>query len=596
MTTRLSIFCATLMSGLFWLLPAVDTLAQDATPNWKDDWSLAPGFAIDADTVGFSFPSDIEFVPNPGSEPDDPLYFVLELKGTLKVVTNDRTVHTFAQDFIPVPLKKSFQEIGAAGMCLDPSRGYVYVTFGYLDRTQVFRNGMVRFSATPETFGRTAGERLFLLDLFADERADTSHQIGPCAISNDQLFVPVGYGKERTQSQNLQTTLGSILRMDLDFKPIADNPFATDDGEDTAVDYIWTYGHRNVFGLDFVGDRLIITENGGSIDRLLEVEGGKNYLWRGDDWSIAARADFIFGPAVGLVQLDYLPETSDVFPEAFRNQFYIALAGGPGAVGPGLKGERSISMLRYDFGTNRVVEPPNMLVAYRGSGMQLPVSVAFGPDALYFVALLPQSDGTTPVMKITYDPDRGHPHVLGRDVQPEVLINEYGCRQCHRIGASGGKFGPRLSSAQFDSIRARINGPDYPAHVATIDALEEPLFMDYREARREILGEEGEQRLKRWLATYLLNPAFDNPESKMPSPGVTPAHAKIIADYLIRITNTPETEAVSHGPLDRLRFAIAGFFPDLRYRHLIGAFVVGSGIGLVFTFGLVMLFWRKRQQ
>jgi len=584
-----------IVAALAWQTMPVS--AQDraaASDAWKDDWSLAPGFAVEKDSAGYNFPSDIEFIPNPGTAPDAPLYFVLELKGKLKVVTNDRTVHTFAEDFIPIPLKESFQEIGAAGMCLDPDRGYVYVTFGYLDKTQVFRNGMVRFSADPETFGLRATERKFLLDLFANERSDTSHQIGPCAVSNDLLFVPVGYGKDRPQSQNLQTTLGSILRMDLDMNPLDDNPFVIDDGEVTAIDYIWSYGHRNVFGMDFVGDRMFITENGGSIDRFLEVEGGENYLWRGDDWSIAARANFVFGPSVGLVQLDYLPEDNDLFPEAFRGQFFIALAGGPGAEGPGQEGERSVTMLRFDFDTDRVAEPPNQLFAYRGSGQQLPVSVNFGPDGLYVVSLLPLSDGTTPVLKITYDSEKGHPHVLGRDAQPEVLINDYGCRQCHRIGASGGKFGPRLSTKQIDSIRGRINDLAYPAHVATIDAIDELPFSKYREARAKILAAEGEDRLKLWLTTYLQNPVFDNPENKMPSPGVTPTHAEALADYLLKITKPAPTEALSYGPFDRLRFAIAGTFPELRYRHMIGAFVIGGFLGLVFAVGLVRLAGRKR--
>ncbi|MCI0481371.1 MAG: hypothetical protein L0213_07270, partial [Candidatus Dadabacteria bacterium] len=50
------------------------------------------------DTEGYSFPTSIAFVPEPGSGPRDPLYFVTELRGRVKVVTNDRSVHTFAED------------------------------------------------------------------------------------------------------------------------------------------------------------------------------------------------------------------------------------------------------------------------------------------------------------------------------------------------------------------------------------------------------------------------------------------------------------------------------------------------------------------
>ena len=584
------------LAGLVWptaLALAQNDTAPEAAGSWKNDWSLATGFAIEKDSTGFNFPSDIEFVPSPGSDPDDPLYFVLELKGKLKVVTNDRNVHTFAEDFIPIPLKERFQEVGAAGMCLDPARGYVYVTFGYLDHTQVFRNGMVRFSSEPDTFGLEGRDPLFLVDLFANERSDTSHQIGPCAISDDQLFVPVGYGKEAFQSQNLQTTLGSILRMDSDLQPVDDNPFATDDGQTTAVDYIWTYGHRNIFGVEFVGDRLFVTDNGGSIDRVLEVEEGENYLWRGDDWSFAARAGYVL-PSVGIVQLDYLPADSDVFPEEYRDRFYIALAGTPGARGPGAKGERSIMMLPYDFEKNRAAAAPDQLLAYRGDGFQLPVSVAFGPDGLYFIALLPQSDGSMPVMKITYDPARGHPHELGRDTQPEVLVNNYGCRQCHRIGPSGGTFGPRITTGQMDEIRQRINSPDYPATVAEVDALDTSPFVDFRDARQAILAASGDERLELWLSTYLQEPVFDNPETKMPNPGMTPEHANILAKYLIYITDPKAVEEEVHGPLDQLRFAIARQIPELRYRHLIAAFGGGGAIGLVFAL-LVLLFFRRRR-
>ena len=126
-------------------LPQANDEKTDAMPppNWKDDWALAEGFTIQEDIAGLQFPTDIEFIPNPSKNPKDPLYFVLELKGTLKVVTNDRSVYVFADNFIPVPLKERFETLGAAGMCLDPSSGYIFVTFGYLDKTQIFRNGIL---------------------------------------------------------------------------------------------------------------------------------------------------------------------------------------------------------------------------------------------------------------------------------------------------------------------------------------------------------------------------------------------------------------------------------------------------------------------
>ena len=535
-------------------------------------------------------------MPNPGTGAKDPLSFVLELKGTVKVVTNDRTVATFATNFIPVSLKETFQEVGAAGTCLEPEHGYAYVSFGYLDNTAIFRNGMVRYSTTPGTFGLEGREPKFLLDLFARERSATSHQIGPCVIRGNELVVPVGYGNERAQSQNQHSTLGSILRMDLDFAPYPGNPFADGDDKTTAIDYLYSYGHRNVFGLELVGERLFATENGGSIDRFLEIEGGENYLWRGDDWSIAARAGFVFGPSVGLVQLDYLAAGSALFPERYRGRFFIALAGTPGASGPGGRGERSVVMLRYDSEAGRAAEPPNQLVAYRGDGFQLPVSVAFGPDGLYFIALLPQVDGSTPVMKITFDPDRGHRHVLGADVKPAALLNQYGCRQCHVIAGAGGRAAPALGGGRIRAIAARLAAPDYAAKVAEIDRIDGEPFASYRARRGAILAAAPDQRLGMWLQSYLREPAFDNPRVRMPSQGVSAQHAEILTDFFVALASDEAADgAEQFTAVDRLRFWLARQIPELRYRHLIAALGIGGVIGVGVAVLVVFALARRRR-
>jgi hypothetical protein len=103
--------------------------------DWRSDWSLKENFDISIDTEGYRFPTAIAFVPNPGNGPKDPLYFVTELRGKVKVVTNDRTVYTFAEDFFTFkPLEElpsQSGESGLAGICLDPENGYLFVTFVY---------------------------------------------------------------------------------------------------------------------------------------------------------------------------------------------------------------------------------------------------------------------------------------------------------------------------------------------------------------------------------------------------------------------------------------------------------------------------------
>ena len=93
--------------------------------DWRSDWAVQSQFSLRIDTEGYQFPTSIAFVPNPGRGPKDPLYFVTELKGKVKVVTNDRSVFTFAENFFRLPPEKLgvYLSIGLAGICLEPKHG-----------------------------------------------------------------------------------------------------------------------------------------------------------------------------------------------------------------------------------------------------------------------------------------------------------------------------------------------------------------------------------------------------------------------------------------------------------------------------------------
>lgn len=112
-------------------IPTVQAQENDHDP--AHDWEVLPGFSVRLDSSGYTLPTAIATVPQPGSVPSDPLYFVTELSGVVKVVTNDRSVHIFAKNFFELaPADRSpfvTRQIGMASICLDPDNGYVFVSF-----------------------------------------------------------------------------------------------------------------------------------------------------------------------------------------------------------------------------------------------------------------------------------------------------------------------------------------------------------------------------------------------------------------------------------------------------------------------------------
>ncbi|GAG02128.1 unnamed protein product, partial [marine sediment metagenome] len=245
--------CARAMLVLATIACLAGASLAHAAEQWQNEWAVAPGFSITSDTKGYDFPSAIAFVPNPGPGPKDPLYFVTEVRGTIKVVTNDRSIHTFAQDIVgskpPEELPALVAETGMAGLYLDPTHGYVYVSFAYRDEGMVLRNNLVRFESTPEVFSLEPKSKLSFTEIFADQPSSQSHQIGAMLVHEGYLYVSVGDALQTHLVRDLNYTVGKILRMTLDGKPVPDNPFYIDDDVKKPANFVWAYGLRNPFGL-----------------------------------------------------------------------------------------------------------------------------------------------------------------------------------------------------------------------------------------------------------------------------------------------------------------------------------------------------------
>jgi len=511
--------------------------------DWKSDWAVEEGYAIQPDAAGFQFPTALAFVPNPGNDPKDPLYFVTEIAGRVKVVTNDRSVHTFAEGFSrlarPIELPADEAQLGTAGICLEPKRGYVFVTFITQDENGIYRNRILRFETSPQKFSTQPRSQWLMTEAFDQDRLSRSgHQIGPCQIENDLLYVGIGDSLRGAQSQNLDILVGKIARMTLDGLPAPGNPFRVDDDTRKPRNYVWASGFRNPFGLKIVSGQIFVGDNGDNVDRFVRVAEGRNYLWDGSDWSIGTNADAVITPSVGPAQMDYASPRQAFFPPEYRDQFFLASSTYDENKKPG------ILTLQYNFKTSAMQTPPRYFLRYRGKGPQSIAALGFGSDGFYFAPLLPNQNGTTAIMRVTHDPAHAHSFTLGNDTNVVGLLFGKGCVGCHTLDEFKGTEGPQLDAKVLvPRLEARLSSDAYRERVRALDQLDQEPYRSYRAARQKILDAQGSERLHLWITNFLQEPTFDNPNSRMPKLGLSEAQAKGISDYLLRREENPVLSA-----------------------------------------------------
>lgn len=191
-------------------------------------------------------------------------------------------------------------------------------------------------------------------------RGHYSHRL---AISPDgaYLFVASGERQKMTPAQDLTNNLGKILRLNLDGTPAAGNPFADKGG---VAAEIWSYGHRNILGLQFDAQgRLWALEHGpAGGDELNLVKPGQNYGWPlvsdGDHYDGRAiprnstRPD-LAQPAISwnpvIAPGDFIFYSGKMWPE-WKGQALIAALGSEGLVRVRIDGEKASEQARYPLG------------------------------------------------------------------------------------------------------------------------------------------------------------------------------------------------------------------------------------------------------
>lgn len=380
--------------------PDFSTLARGIPVPWA---VRQPGFQVEIVATGFQLPVNIGFIPNPGPDADSPLYYVTELYGTIKAIGRDGVVRDFATDLLNFDPTGNFPgsgEQGLTGIVVDPASGDVFAAYLYDSATNPGTHypKVVRFHSNDG--GRTAASSTTIRDMVGESQGQ-SHQISNLTIGPDQkLYVHMGDGFNAGTAQNLNSYRGKILRMNLDGTAPPDNPFYNAGDGITARDYVYAYGFRNPFGGVWrdADARHYEVENGPSVDRMVQVIPGRNYLWDGSDASMANFAIYNWSPATAPVNIVFIQPSvfaGSGFPAAKLDHAFVSESGPTYATGPQNNGKR-ITEFVLDQNGNRMSGPVT-LVEYIGSGKATVTALAAGPDGLYFGDLYKDLNHQTPI-------------------------------------------------------------------------------------------------------------------------------------------------------------------------------------------------------
>ena len=193
-----------------------------------------------------------------GFASDGRIFYNERNTGSIRIIENGIPL---ANPFITLPGTDFSGERGLLGLALDPGFPlvpYVYAYQTFMNTTSgTTYNRILRILAS----GNTSVSYSEILRLPPLSGA-LNHNGGVIAFGPDKkLYAVVGENANIALAQDPLSPMGKVLRMNSDGTAPSDNPFY---GNASWNPYVYTYGHRNMFGLAFhpVTGRPYVTENG----------------------------------------------------------------------------------------------------------------------------------------------------------------------------------------------------------------------------------------------------------------------------------------------------------------------------------------------
>jgi glucose/arabinose dehydrogenase len=336
----------------------------------QENWDLREGFKVEKVLSGLSLPVNLAFVPNPKKAKGSPLFYVTELYGAIKVITNEFRVFVFADNLLnyqPDFIIPGTGESGVMGIAVHQT-GDVFASMLYKDG-RAFKNQVVKFASKD-------GLKAEKADTVHDDvpSINAAHQVQALTIHDGKLYVNVGDGMINPDvAQDDADLRGKTLRMNLDGSIPSDNP--------NPKSFVYAKGLRNPFGAAWrrSDDHLYISDNGPAIDdRIAKILPGENYGWPA---SMRTNSIFVWWYTEAPTAIDF---AGDQFGPEHRDHLFVALFGYAYAEGKAQKGKKIVEFVIDEHDNVTYV---NDFIKYAGEGPASVCGLAFGPDGLYFTDL-----------------------------------------------------------------------------------------------------------------------------------------------------------------------------------------------------------------
>lgn len=195
------------------------------------------------------------------------LFFTEKNTGKVRVIQRGRLLHRAC-----VNLDVNAEgERGALGIALHPNFKENHFLYVFYTSASPVESRVTRFTVRNN---RCHDSRRIVIA----KAASGYHIGGQLEFVGGKLFVSTGEDHDPSAAQNIDNKLGKILRYNPDGSIPKGNPFS-DPGDRNPV---WSYGHRNPFGLTHKPDssQLFETENGPDCDdEFNRIKKGRNYGW-----------------------------------------------------------------------------------------------------------------------------------------------------------------------------------------------------------------------------------------------------------------------------------------------------------------------------